>query len=238
MNFIEFRRALMIDPGAARLDDASAALGNEAVAALRNARALDREIANALAVPVPEEFEQRLLARLAQERAATRPARWMRWTGAALAASVALAAVLWRGAAPDPTQLLMSDAAAHLSHEPFALTRTERVPAPLIERTFATAGRAVDGQRLPLNYLSRCPVESRMALHMVVRHDTGPVTALLFPRGAAVERMDAHMDGIAVRAVPYLDGALVLLAESSRDFDAVETALHNAGPRLLAAGGR
>ncbi len=237
MNFIEFRRALMVDPSEARLDDASAELGHEAQAALRDARAFERELAAALAVPVPEEFEQRLLARLAQERAVARPRQWLGWA-AAIAASVALAAVLWRGAAPDATHLLMADATAHLSHEPFALTRTERVPAPLIERTFATAGLAIDGQRLPLNYLSRCPVESRIALHMVVRQDAGPVTALLFPRDAKVERMDARMDGMAVRAVPYLDGALVLLAESSRDFDAVETELHNARPRLLAAGGR
>jgi hypothetical protein len=65
------------------------------------------------------------------------------------------------------------------------------------------------------------------------------VTALYVPH-QAVERIDRRVEMVAVRTVPLGDGALVLLAESNQDFDAVESAWHLAfsGPAKLAAGGR
>jgi hypothetical protein len=234
MNSLEFRRALLTDPNDPRLDAVSKSLGGDAQHALDQARDFERALAQALDVPVPMELETRIMARLAAERGGSRRLMPL-WLAAA--ASVMLAAFLWLGRdAGDATSRLMADAVAHLSHEPFALTRTERVPPSLIERSFATAGLTVDADRLPLNYLNRCPVEQRLSLHMVMRRDNGPVTALLIPDEAGIERMDKHIAGMAVRSLPYANGALVLLAESNRDFDEVETLLHAASPAVLVAG--
>ncbi len=236
VNYIEFRRALSTDPADPQLDAVGASLGPEAQQALRDARQFDQDIVAALAVPIPPGLEDRLLGRLANERRST-PKRHAPWLIAALAASALLATVLWnRGAMDGRTERMIQASVAHLSHEPFALTRTERVPAPLIERAFATAGLKVEGERLPLSYLMRCPVDDFMTLHMVIRARSGPVTALLIPDRTA-ERLDVKVSGVAARSMPYVSGAVILLAESDRDFDTIETLFYDAGPAPMVAGG-
>ena len=59
------------------------------------------------------------------------------------------------------------------------------------------------------------------------------------PGEQQVERMDTRSDMVAVRTLPFASGAMVLLAESSRDFDRIEDAWHQAASAAvaLAAGG-
>lgn len=240
MNCSEFRRQLLVDPRAPELvDAASARVCDDAPARLAEALALENQIARALAVPVPGDLAERVLAALpASPRA---PQRW-RWP-LALAASLSVLALslgwYWRAPAAGTGELI-AVTVQHFSHEPYALTRTGRVPQPLVERMFAEAGLQLKSDALAISYLNRCPLDRRWSVHMVMQAPQGPVTVMYLPGETAVERMDTRHDMVAVRTLPYAQGALVLLAESNRDFDGIENAWHAAAGegQILAAGGR
>jgi hypothetical protein len=127
-----------------------------------------------------------------------------------------------------------------MSHEPYALTRSGKVPDALVARMFTEAGMQIDTAGLALSYLNRCPLDRRWSVHMVMPAPEGPVTVMYVIGETRVERMDTRKDMVAVRTLPWADGALVLLAESNRDFDRIESAWHRAAGEAvaLAAGGR
>lgn len=241
MNCTEFQRRLLIDPRAADMAAAAAArVCADAPALLAEALAMEHRIEAALQVPVPAGLTERVLAALPAETTAGSPPLSRRWRPLALAASLALVGwlslALLRGA--DPTAALIAASVEHLGHEPYALTRTERVPDTLIERMFSEAGLRIDSGGLALSYLNRCPLQRGWSVHMVMPAPEGPVTVMYVIGESRVERMDTRHAMVAVRTLPFAAGALVLLAESNRDFDRVETAWHRAAgqPATLAAG--
>lgn len=247
MNCSEFRRRLLVEPRDPVLAEAAqAGVCEDASLRLAEAIAFEDRIAEAVAVPVPEGLADRILAALPEADAGTIvPGRWrprpMQWLAAAAALAVLALGLLWTlpQRVTDPTEALLMASVEHLTHEPYALTRTSRVPPALATRVFAEADVRLDASALELVYLNRCPLGGWRSLHAVIRAAEGPVTAMYVPH-QAVERIDRRVEMVAVRTVPLGDGALVLLAESNQDFDAVESAWHLAfsGPAELAAGGR
>ncbi len=139
--------------------------------------------------------------------------------------------------APSDTTALITASVAHLSHEPYALTRVDPVPQRLINRMFTDAGLKLDSSGLAMSYLNRCPLDSRWSVHMVMPAAEGPVTVMYVLGESKVERMDIRHDMVAVRTLPFATGALVLLAESNRDFDRVEDAWHQAARESVALAG-
>lgn len=246
MNYSEFSRQLLIDPRAPELAEAARQrVGADAPTQLAEALAFEHRIEQALAVAVPDGLAERILAALPETAHAIAPGAraTRRWWPLALAASLAMvtltATLVWRSApAPSSTEQLIADTVQHLSHEPYALTRTDRVPTTLVERMFAEAGLHLNQSGLALNYLNRCPLERNWSVHMVMQQASGPVTVMFVPGEQQVERMDTRHDMVAVRTLPYASGALVLLAESNQDFDSVENAWHTAAgdSAVLAAG--
>lgn len=232
MDCSEFRRQLLIDPRAPGLADAAQQrVCEDAPARLAEALALEQRIDAALAVPLPQGLAERVIAALPSEPVQS-PARW--WP-LALAASLLLSALIgWSWLrAPAGGHGLIADSVEHLSHEPYALTRTDEVPAALVERMFAESGIRLAANPSGLTYLNRCPLGERMSVHMVMAGAQGPVTVLYVP-GERVERMDTRFEMVAVRTLPFASGALVLLAESNRDFDRIEHAWHVAGGEVVA----
>lgn len=242
MNCSDFQRRLLIDPRAPELAEAAQArVCDDAPARLAEALAFEHRIDAALAVPVPADLVERILAAVPNDAvAAIAPRKTRPWWPLALAASLAVIALtavaIWRG--PSSTHALIVASVEHLAHEPYALTRTEVVPPPLVERMFADAGVHLQQNDLSLSYLNRCPLERRWSVHMVMPGPEGPVTVMYFPDEPGIERMDTRQDMVTVRILPYADGALVLLAESNRDFDRIESVWHEAaGESLALAGG-
>lgn len=232
MDCSEFRRQLLIDPRAPGMADAAQQrVCEDAPQRLAEALALEQRIDAALAVPLPAGLADRVIAAVPDQSAPSST----RWWPLALAASLLLSAVLgWSWLrAPAGGNGLIADSVQHLSHEPYALTRTEQVPAALVERMFADAGLRLVPDRLELTYLNRCPLGGRMSVHMVMPGSQGPVTVMYLP-GERTERMDTRYEMVAVRTLPYANGALVLLAESNRDFDRIEHAWHEAGGEVVA----
>jgi hypothetical protein len=237
MNCSDFRRRLLIDPRSPELADAAKAyVCDDAPTRLAEALTFEKQLEFALDVAVPAGLADRIIAALPRDTKAAPPvARVRPWWPLALAASVAMIALVSVNLlrTPSATDALISASVQHLSHEPYALTRTGRVPAPLVERMFTEAGLRLDQSGLALSYLNRCPLEKRWSVHMVMTAPEGPVTVMYVPGESRVERMDTRHDMVAVRTLPFADGALVLLAESNRDFDNIESAWHAAAGEAL-----
>lgn len=232
MDCSEFRRQLLVDPRAPGMAEAAQhRVCEDAPARLAEALALEQRIDSALAVPVPAGLAERVIAALPSQPTQT-PARW--WP-LALAASLLLSALIgWSWLrAPAGGHGLIADSVEHLAHEPYALTRSDEVPAALVERMFAESGIRLATNPSGLTYLNRCPLGGRMSVHMVMAGAQGPVTVMYVP-GERVERMDTRFEMVAVRTLPYASGALVLLAESNRDFDRIEYAWHLARGEVVA----
>lgn len=240
MDCAEFRRRLLIDPAAPELGvAANARVCPDAPARLAEALAFEHGLERALKVEVPVDLVERVLAATREEDVP--PLRQMRWRPLALAASLVLAlaigALVWTGVR-TPTQQLILASVEHIAHEPYALTRSEVVPQPLVARMFADAGLRVGDAAIDLTYLNRCPLGPRLSVHMVMPGRNGPVTVLYVPEERGIERMDTRSAMVAVRTMPFADGALILLAESNQDFDRIESAWHAAvGEQVVAAGG-
>ncbi|HWS27682.1 MAG TPA: DUF3379 family protein [Xanthomonadales bacterium] len=237
MNYTDFQRRLLIDPRSPELAEAARArVGDDATAQLAEALNFEKRIDAALAVPVPANLAERILAAIPAQADARPTSSPRRWWPLAMAASLVAVAVISSGImhAPGGTTALITASVEHLSHEPYALTRVDPVPQRLIKRMFTDAGLKLDSSGLALSYLNRCPLDRRWSVHMVMPAPEGPVTVMYVLGEAKVERMDIRHEMVAVRTLPFASGALVLLAESNRDFDRIEDAWHQAAGESVA----
>jgi Protein of unknown function (DUF3379) len=202
----------------------------DAVQQLALAISFESEIERALALSVPDQLSARLLAIASTEvpqiqtrMIARRKNAWL-----AIAASVSACALLagtwaWTNRSALEMQLA-ADCVDHLAHEPFALTRTTRVPPALVSQLFVKSGLAIDGN-LVVNYLQPCIVNGQLALHIVIQQSSGPVTVMILPTAKSIADLERTVGQAQVRVRGFEGGGLVFLAESSRDFDAVEAKL-------------
>jgi hypothetical protein len=229
-----FEQQLLSDPRSAHTRELANAPENTD-GALKLARALrfERDLDAALLVDVPADMGAKLMAiatagETPAHADAVAPGRFRsarRWyTGAAVAASVMLATSAWllNGGASN---LLAAHCAQHLAHEPYALTRTEVVPKAIVTEMFAETG--MQAKAMPaLNYLNLCSVDGLPALHAVVQLPGGPATVLIIPKAHGFSVGDSRQGANMVRVTRIgAGGALVLLAENSRGFDALEMQL-------------
>jgi len=241
MDCSEFERRLLIDPESP--DVAIAArqrVCTNAPSQLAEAMVFEHRLRAALQIDVPQDLVQRVCASLPAEAPAASSAP--RWRAFALAASLMLTLAasfgLWMSQ-QSPTERLIQASVLHLAHEPFALSRTGRVPHTLVARMFTESGLRLDVAALDVSYLNRCPLDGQLSMHIVMPGKEGPVTVFFVPHAAAIERMDIHAAMVAVRTMPFASGALVMLAESNQDFDRIEDAWHGAADTdRVAAGGR
>jgi hypothetical protein len=144
--------------------------------------------------------------------------------GAAAAAVVAFASSAW-WVSNDINSKMARECAEHMSHEPFALTKTQPVPQALLDRALEYVG--FNGA-MPANvtYAMPCPINGQQSLHTVIASAHGPVTVFVFTNGAKQWRSDEiHHHGSVVRTSPHANGAFVLVAESNAAFNEIEAAL-------------
>jgi hypothetical protein len=189
-------------------------------------------LADALAVPMPESLLGDLLA--TPQRAQPRTSHWFRRSGPmALAASLLLVvgvATSWwlvrpgtlsEQASQSVIDPLLAAAVDHLRYEPFALTSTAKVPSTTVSGLLAQLGLAL-ARPVEVNYAYPCPVGGQRTLHMVMQAETGPVTVFYFREAAAAEVEQFSHGGMLGRSLKYGDGMLVLIGNSSAEFDRVE----------------
>lgn len=239
MNYAEFRRRLLIDPTDPALHAAAQGLSADSTERLSQAVQLEARLQQALALPLPADLAAGIEARLAQERdrvaSGLRPRPWWMALAAALLLSLGLG-LWWSQLRSLPMAELATAVVAHLAHEPYALTRSSQVPPTLVRRMLIEHGLQPASEPVPVEYLQRCLVAGRWTVHMVMQEADGPVTVLYMPALPNAQRMDLRQDATAVRSLPYGDGALWLMAESNRDFDAVEQAWLRSAGQTVAGG--
>ncbi|HET9485196.1 MAG TPA: DUF3379 family protein [Xanthomonadales bacterium] len=238
MNCLEFRRRLGIEP--LSVDGAFVAHRDACAGcadAWSRARAFEQQVAQALAVPVPDGLAERILLRqLTESRHAARaPAPFAMWRIAAgVVLAIGAATLFWSALQPAPA--LPDVAVAHLAHEPYALSSRAEVSGAELSAAFERAGAPLVGAPVAVNYLQLCPLEGgRRAVHMVVQDADGPVTVLYVVDHVEAARAVFERRGVKGRLVPMGDGTLVLLASDDGAFDRIEGEFRDAmGSEALA----
>jgi len=225
MDCLEFRRRLAAEPQSRAAEllshrDSCAACR----AAWERAHAFERELRDALEVPVPAGLAERVL--LAQATGERRHVLRRRRTAFALAASVLVAIggrLAWRQLDAHSLPAL---AVAHMPGEIRSLDLTRPIGAPAIKAGFADRGVTLRGPTpADVTYVHDCPVGPYKTVHLVSRVDGMPVAVLYVPGKRVAKASDFHRGSWRGRIVPLDHGALVMLTNraGTPDFGAVAT---------------
>jgi hypothetical protein len=182
MDELELRRRLYADPHASDEDLLKALQDDpDANAFSEELKALDQDIANALAVPIPEDLPQRLV--LNQSLDAFQTQRKKSRVHLALAASIAftfgVGLAHWQAAGPLN---LEQHALAHVYHETGAFINTS-TEFSLAEVNAKLASFDAQFEQLPskVSYLTFCNFKGQKSLHLVLQTDNGPMTLFVVP---------------------------------------------------------
>jgi hypothetical protein len=225
MNCEDYRQAIATEPSYAG-GDAHLSACADCRAFREEMRALDRSIARALAITVPElrvpdlpDVDTTGVVSLAAHRRLKAPV-WM-----AIAATIVLAAFVGirmiGGNVTYPT--LADEIVAHLDHEPYALRVTDE---PVDDRRLAKvvpANVAVMNHDAGLiTYAQTCVIAGKKIPHLVIQGEQGPVTILLLPD----EAIDApvQIDGESINGVilPVGGGSVAIIGEKNEKLEAIE----------------
>ena len=210
MNCLDFRRVVLVNPR--QPDEAARQHALECAGCrefLERQREMDAELFAALQVPPPDGLADRILV-----ARGLRPAhRGRMW---AIAATVVLAA----GATMVGRTLLGGDplgreAIEHVAEEPQSFTITHAVSNEILPVLLADQGMKAAQALGKVTYARFCPVDGRIARHLVVRTAEGAVTLLLMPedpggRGRAV----TSRDGMTAITMPAARGSIAIVAST------------------------
>ncbi|MGA9421199.1 MAG: DUF3379 family protein [Rhodanobacteraceae bacterium] len=242
MNCLEFRRLLGTDPASidavfiAHRDDCP-----RCAAAWREAMEFESRLADALALPLPGGLADRI--RLVHATGLRSRQRTLRsrvaWAGLAAAACLALAIglVQWRKAQSPGLADLVVD---HVMGEPAALVSVTPVAPVLVRSEFERRGVHLAGTPPEVTYLNDCPIGPWHTVHMATREGNEPVSVIYVTLDRVRRQRDFDHGMWRGREVPIGNGTLVLLAQDSASFDALEHAWLDAieGPPKVAIGSR
>lgn len=232
MDCLEFRRRLAAEPGArdteflAHRDHCHAGCTESWWRAQRFERQLRGVLQST--EPRPDLAERVLLAQATSLRGRARH-RWQ--TGLALAASLLVAFIVagyawsFRPADGGP---LAGMAIAHVRSEAFSLTMTRPIDARQMRPVFAKRGVTLRSVPDHAVFAADCRVGPYRAVHLVLRENGNPVTALYVVGHRIADARDFSRAGWQGREVPIGDGTLVLLGNGSAGFAAAERAMADA----------
>jgi len=234
MNCKDYKEAIAADPSEA-FDGATHAAACESCAAFRDEmQLLDKKIAKAMDISVPELSLPELPAIGEDDgNVVNLPFRGNRkttftWVG--LAASLVLVTVLGaRFLAEDVPQLtLAEEIMAHLDHEPYALAVTyEPVSDQLLDAVFRDEVEELDRGVGIFTYAASCVIKGNTIPHLVIQGKQGPITLLLLPD----EMVDSVMpiEGASVRGVilPVGQGSIAIIGERDEPLEEVRQRLSN-----------
>lgn len=221
MNCLDFRRAIFTNPR--QLDEGARAHSLGCAAChdfLEKQREVDAELFAALQVPPPDGLADRILVARGL-RPGRRPWGW------AVAATLVLAAgIAWVGGALTGGDALGREAIAHVVHEPQSLTTTHAISNDMLPVMLADQGMKAIRALGQVTYARFCPMDGRIARHVVVRTAEGPVTLLLMPDDPAGRRRAlTRVDGMSAVTIPAVRGSIAIVAATASQVLAVEKAL-------------
>lgn len=228
MECIEFRRRTLEAPtdDAAELAAHRLACRGCAAWATRQRRFDDR-IAEALAVPVPDGLAERVRMRASWSGQGRR-----RWPAVAAALVVAVAGFAalqsWR------TEPLGEAVVEHLYHEPELLLAGDgTVTADRLGAVLARVGAGLDGDIGAVTHAGLCPIRGRLAAHLVVAGEHGPIAVLVMP-GQGVDTVTPVGDGSLHGSIlPAGSGSVAVIGFRGESLDAlVERVQRSLNPEI------
>lgn len=177
---------------------------------------LDAQLERALAVPVPEDLEARIVldASLKHHRR-PRPVTWL-----AMAASLVLAigigaGVWWKASSSMPLSVAIvqhiqnpKEADAILPGHPLIKE------VSLVQGVLHKVGVQVNGGLTDVTYARVCPFRGRLVAHIVVRGKDGPVTILLLPHIHVDKPQHFDEDGFRGMIEPAGKGSIAIVANN------------------------
>ncbi len=220
---IEYRNLIGGDP--ARRDAAVAAhrLACRGCAEFsRDVESLDRRLAAALAVPLPEGLAHRVVLRATAEQAPS-TTRWALAAAAAFAFVVAGAVWFAPWRAQDPAALA-HEVIAHARHEPQSWApELQPVSSTRVRNVLARGEVALlDEARLGVvTFATVCPLRGREVPHLMVQSVAGPAMVLLLPDEPLARTETLDEDGLRGVLVPVGTGSIAIVAADPRAVEAV-----------------
>jgi hypothetical protein len=220
---LEFRRRLAADPHTRDPDflahrDSCRAGCTES---WWRAQRFERRVLDTLqSVGTPPDLAERVLLTQATTQRTRIRRRWQ--IGLALAASLLAALVVagyaWNLGTASNANSLATLAIAHVRSEAYSLTMTRPIDSRKLQPVFAGRGLTLRGKPVHAVFAADCQVGPYKALHLVLRENGNPVTALYLidHRVAAVQ--DFNRSGWRGREVPMGSGTLVLLGNDTEGF--------------------
>ncbi len=228
MNSTELKRALLADP--THLDPEQIRALEQDVDLRRyfnDALELDGWIHQAMEVPVPDDLEERLQTLNCGQAANEVPKARLSWLkGGALAASLALAVVgyQWFGHGSLPEEII-----AHIQHEPASLMSDNPVDMRDLKALLADYDIRLKAPLGKVTYLTRCRVQGRSGIHMVLDTPQGRVTVFLVPDMQLDEMTEIHGDGLEGYALGLQNRfAMAIIGQTGQPLMQVERLVRDA----------
>lgn len=183
---------------------------------MKDMLSLDSRLGRALAIPVPEGLEARIVldASLKHGRR-QRPVAWLAMAASLVLAVGLTAGVWWKARTELPL------AAAVIQHVKNPMEADAMLPGQpllrkvsLVEGVLDKVGVQVRGGLDDVTYARVCPFRGRLVAHLVVRGRDGPVTVLLLPHIHV--NTPQHFDEEGFRGViePAGSGSIAILANN------------------------
>ena len=194
--------------------------------------ALERRIARALELPVPQlrmpelpDIDSGKLAAIKLPRR-TLPPVWLALAAsAALAALVAIGDARLFGGAPHHGSLA-EEILAHLDHEPHALrVSDEAVSDARLTRIVPANLATLDHSAGLITYVQTCKINGKLSPHLVIQGKSGPVTVILMPEERVRSAQTITGERINGVILPVGNGSIAIIGGEDEDLEPIQRRL-------------
>lgn len=184
---------------------------------VRDMQALDGRLERALAVPVPEGLEARIVLDASLKH---RPRLMRPWLAAAASALITLALAVTAYQHQHPAGADLAGAVvAHVRNpeEGAALVPDRSLihDASYVENVFSRVGVRLRGDMSDLTYAHVCLFRGQRVVHLVAQGEHGPVTILLLPHIHVDENMPVDEEGFHGVIVPAGAGSIAIVTNNA-----------------------
>jgi hypothetical protein len=232
MNFLEFKRRLMTDPGDRDPEFRAARKKDDAFArAAKKSDEFEEKLKQALDVPIPDKLADDIIFH--QSMQPVRQRRSMKRylaVAAALVFSVVVTSIMWLDSeSPQAPESFHQHLAWHWEMDgAAALQASEHAPSDEehVRHIFSQMGVHLDHELMAQVKLSKfCPTPEGTGVHAVLDAGDGPVTLFYMPQTQVPDAPQSILlpDGMEAWAFNLERGSMALVAEQGRDTPALAT---------------
>lgn len=196
MDELEFRRRTIAQPN--ELDKELQEFANSSADRqqfLNESKAFDKQLDNALEIPVPDNLAERIILNtslkekartdeLEQEDNVISARSWFKFDRVhlALAASFVIAVSAFMFSEEQSiNQTAGEHALAHVYHEIYALNKTQPISIQTVNEKLALLGGQISDLPGKVTYVTFCDFQGERGLHLVFESDFGPMTVFIVP---------------------------------------------------------